>query len=217
MGGVALVQSPETAQFTSMPSSAIPSGLVDEILSPEDLAQTVFEILRFSDNCPSAKPEEASLIDPNQLQQILDILAVYGAVVDVTHRKTIEAELVQQNQALEDAIAIAQAVEDTFATAATEKGLAFRVTIQPDIPRQLRGDDLRLQQILNNLVGNGIKFTATGEVRLTISRDSNTASDHPEASGLQLRFQVHDTGIGIQPEYQEKLFQPFTQGDGSTL
>ncbi|MEQ8962853.1 MAG: ATP-binding protein, partial [Coleofasciculus sp. C2-GNP5-27] len=232
-------------------------------------------------------------------------IKLYGAVVDVTHRKTIEAELVQQNQALEDAIAIAQAadsanrakseflanmsheirtpmntvlgasqlllrteltsyqenllqrlksngerllmlindildlsrleaqklrldvrdfkldhvaqaVEDTFATAATEKGLALRVTIQPDVPRQLRGDDLRLQQVLNNLVGNAIKFTATGEVRLTISSDSNTASDHPEASRLQLWFRVHDTGIGIQPEDQEKLFQPFTQGDGST-
>ncbi|MEQ8962854.1 MAG: chemotaxis protein CheB [Coleofasciculus sp. C2-GNP5-27] len=86
VGGVALVQSPETAQFTSMPSSAIPSGLVDEILSPQDLAQTVFEILRFSDNCPSAKPEEASLIDPNQLQQILDILAEREEI-DFSHYK----------------------------------------------------------------------------------------------------------------------------------
>lgn len=85
-GGVALVQSPETAQFTSMPSSAIPSGLVDEILSPEDLAQTVYELIRFSDNFPESPPEEASLIDPEQLQQILDILAEREEI-DFSHYK----------------------------------------------------------------------------------------------------------------------------------
>lgn len=85
-GGVALVQSPETAQFTSMPSSAIPSGLVDEILSPEDLAQTVYELIRFSDNFPESLPEEASLIDPEQLQQILDILAEREEI-DFSHYK----------------------------------------------------------------------------------------------------------------------------------
>lgn len=85
-GGVALVQSPETAQFTSMPTSAIPSGLVDEILSPQDLAQTVFELIRFSDNFPATSPEEASLIDPDQLQQILDILAEREEI-DFSHYK----------------------------------------------------------------------------------------------------------------------------------
>lgn len=74
-GGVALVQSPETAQFTSMPTSAIPSGLVDEILSPQDLAQTVYELIRFSDNFPSSKVEDASFINPDRLQHILSILA----------------------------------------------------------------------------------------------------------------------------------------------
>ena len=73
VGGVALVQSPETAQFTSMPTSAIPSGLVDEVLSPEDLAQTVYELIRFSENFPESKVEDANLIDPDQLQQILNI------------------------------------------------------------------------------------------------------------------------------------------------
>ncbi|PZD71227.1 Sensory/regulatory protein RpfC [Acaryochloris thomasi RCC1774] len=86
VGGIALVQSPETAQFTSMPTSAIPSGLVDEILSPQDLAQTVFEIVRFSENFPTAAPEEASLIDPEQLQQILDILAEREEI-DFSHYK----------------------------------------------------------------------------------------------------------------------------------
>ncbi len=85
-GGVALVQSPETAQFTSMPTSAIPSGLVDEILSPQDLAQTVFEVIRFSENFPEANNEEANLIDPDHLQRILDILAEREDI-DFSHYK----------------------------------------------------------------------------------------------------------------------------------
>ncbi|MBE9116786.1 PAS domain-containing protein [Lusitaniella coriacea LEGE 07157] len=85
-GGVALVQSPETAQFTSMPTSAIPSGLVDEILSPQDLAQTVYELIRFSDNFPTAKVGDANLIDPDRLQHILNILAEREDI-DFSHYK----------------------------------------------------------------------------------------------------------------------------------
>lgn len=85
-GGIALVQSPETAQFTSMPTSAIPSGLVDEILSSQDLARTVYELIRFSDNFPAARVGDASSIDPEQLQRILDILAEREAI-DFSHYK----------------------------------------------------------------------------------------------------------------------------------
>ena len=73
-GGIGLVQSPETAQFNSMPGSAIPSGLVDEILSPQELAQTVFELIRYSDNFPESSAQKAASIDPDRLKTILDIL-----------------------------------------------------------------------------------------------------------------------------------------------
>ena len=85
-GGIGLVQSPETAQFNSMPSSAIPSGLIDEILSPEELAQTVFELIRYSNNFPESSVEEAVLIDPKQLQTILNILAEREEI-DFSHYK----------------------------------------------------------------------------------------------------------------------------------
>ncbi|MGB3533590.1 MAG: chemotaxis protein CheB [Microcoleaceae cyanobacterium] len=85
-GGIALVQSPETAQFTSMPTTAIPSGLVDEILSPESLAQTVYELIRFSQNFPKSKISDASLIDPDLLQRILNILAEREEI-DFSHYK----------------------------------------------------------------------------------------------------------------------------------
>jgi len=85
-GGIGLVQSPETAQFTSMPSSAVPSGLVDEVLSPQELAQTVSELIRFSDNFPDSSSEEAVLIDPEQLQTILNVLAEREEI-DFSHYK----------------------------------------------------------------------------------------------------------------------------------
>jgi len=75
-GGIALVQSPETAQFTSMPSSAIPSGLVDEILSPEQLSDAVFDLVNFRNSyIASGKGEDTPVVDPDRLQHILDILA----------------------------------------------------------------------------------------------------------------------------------------------
>ncbi|MGB3496104.1 MAG: chemotaxis protein CheB [Elainellaceae cyanobacterium] len=86
VGGVALVQSPETAQFTSMPTNAIPSGLVDEVLSPKDLAETVFELIRLSENFPASSLEDSNLIDSAQLQHILDILAEHEDI-DFSHYK----------------------------------------------------------------------------------------------------------------------------------
>ena len=86
-GGVALVQSPETAQFISMPSNAIPSGCVDEILSPRDLANAVYNIVRFSPNHPfSGTEEEVELIPIEQLEIIINILA-QKENIDFSHYK----------------------------------------------------------------------------------------------------------------------------------
>lgn len=86
-GGVALVQSPETAQFTSMSTSAISSGLVDEILSPVELAQAVYDIVRLAGNPSSSLSEESSLIPLEQLQEILEVLHETQQI-DFSHYKT---------------------------------------------------------------------------------------------------------------------------------
>lgn len=98
---------------------------------------------------------------------------------------------------------------------AREKGLAFSTQQSPSTPSHLIGDPGRLRQILNNLLSNALKFTRQGGFGLRIER-----LDHhdTEASGSSatLRFSVHDTGIGIAPEVQQKLFTRFTQADSST-
>lgn len=90
------------------------------------------------------------------------------------------------------------------------KGLELRASIDADVPTKLRGDSGRIRQVLINLIGNAIKFTPRGEVRLHISVDRQTKAT------ASLRVRVIDTGIGIDRETQARLFQAFTQADGST-
>ena len=98
----------------------------------------------------------------------------------------------------------------TFASAADEKGLELLCDLAPDLPEQVAGDPGRLRQIILNLVGNAIKFTAHGEIALKAHID---AEDH---DSRLIRFTVADTGIGIPEEKQVSIFSPFTQADSST-
>jgi signal transduction histidine kinase/ActR/RegA family two-component response regulator len=90
------------------------------------------------------------------------------------------------------------------------RGLTFEHTIDPNVPRLLIGDSLRLRQIINNLVGNAIKFTLQGSVALHISKDAD------DGKQVTLRFLVKDSGIGIARDRLESIFEPFTQADNST-
>ena len=105
---------------------------------------------------------------------------------------------------------------------AQNKGLEFLIDVEADLPIALVGDDMRLCQILVNLVSNAIKFTSKGEVLLRICRaqesvaDGDTQSEAGGDAGIKLLFEIRDTGIGITPEQSDKLFNAFTQADAST-
>jgi PAS domain S-box-containing protein len=104
-------------------------------------------------------------------------------------------------------------VEETLemlASAAQLKGLELVGIVEPNVNGRLRGDPGRVRQVLTNLIGNGIKFTAEGEVTLHISSQEETAAE------VVLSCEVRDTGIGIEPETRGRLFQAFVQADGST-
>jgi signal transduction histidine kinase/CheY-like chemotaxis protein len=92
---------------------------------------------------------------------------------------------------------------------AKEKQIALTASIDADIPQELTGDPNRIAQIVLNMIGNAIKFTSVGSVELKVSHERDLSN------GILLRFSVVDTGIGIPSDVQRKLFQPFTQADGS--
>ncbi len=92
---------------------------------------------------------------------------------------------------------------------AEEKALIVKHHLSKKVPRKLLGDPLRLEQVLVNLISNAIKFTHTGQVQLEIEPEAQTHNQ------LWLRFSVSDTGIGLSPAQQAKLFEPFSQGDSS--
>jgi len=98
----------------------------------------------------------------------------------------------------------------TLALRAHQKGLELSYDVQPDVPDGLIGDVGRLRQILVNLVGNAIKFTAQGEVVVRVEETAQTEDE------IWLRVAVTDTGIGIPEEKQRFILEPFTQADGST-
>jgi signal transduction histidine kinase/CheY-like chemotaxis protein len=98
----------------------------------------------------------------------------------------------------------------TLALGAHQKGLELNCSIEPDVPDALLGDPSRLRQVLLNLLGNSLKFTERGEINLTVQREFG------DDAVTRLHFSVHDTGIGIPAEKQTRIFDAFTQADGST-
>ncbi|HET6934109.1 MAG TPA: MASE1 domain-containing protein [Candidatus Angelobacter sp.] len=99
---------------------------------------------------------------------------------------------------------------DLFAKSAQRKGLELGCLLHAEVPTALRGDPGRLHQILINLLGNAVKFTQQGEVMMHVTRKRESADR------TLIEFAVVDTGIGIAPEVQERLFKPFSQADTST-
>ncbi len=89
------------------------------------------------------------------------------------------------------------------------KGLSFRVVVSPDLPFLVIGDMLRIRQVLSNLLSNAAKFTEKGQVTLKVLRESGTGS------GLVVRFEVTDTGIGMSEEQRKRIFDRFAQADTS--
>jgi two-component system, sensor histidine kinase and response regulator len=101
-------------------------------------------------------------------------------------------------------------VVDLLAERAHSKGLELACSIPADLMTHVRGDPLRLGQVLTNLVGNAIKFTRQGAVVIRIASTDETAGK------VTMRFEVSDTGSGISPEAQSRIFDEFSQADGST-
>ena len=137
------------------------------------------------------------------LNDILDISKLESGRLDIVPHALDLHRLLRDVQAL-------------MAMAAESKGLALRVQVAPELPDWVMADGKRLKQILFNLMSNAVKFTDTGEVALTVSTRPAPADALGAEPMHELRFEVRDTGIGMNEAMRARLFQRFSQGDDST-
>jgi PAS domain S-box-containing protein len=135
------------------------------------------------------------------------LLRTVDDVLDFSKIEAGKLELERTSFRLDEVLADLGSI---LAVQADAKGISFVVTVAKDVPRSLIGDPLRLGQVLTNLVGNAVKFTERGGVTLRVTLASR---DDGEA---RLRFAVEDTGVGMTPPQLARIFEPFTQADGST-
>ena len=133
-----------------------------------------------------------------------------GIINDLLDFSKIEAGKLELENAEMDLRRTTEDVVDLLAERAHSKGLELACSISADLLTHVRGDALRLGQVLTNLVGNAIKFTEQGSVLISVASVEETAGT------ITMRFEVADTGVGISPEAQSRIFEEFSQGDGST-
>lgn len=135
------------------------------------------------------------------------LLQVIGNVLDIS--KIEAGQLVLESREF-DFVEMCEGVAAALALRAHEKGVELNVSIPVDFPTMLVGDEMRLRQILINLVGNATKFTERGEILIQVSAEPISEGES------KVRVEVVDTGIGIPVERQQAVFESFTQADGST-
>ncbi len=132
-----------------------------------------------------------------------------GVINDILDFSKIEARKLEIEEIPFDLRETVESAVDLLAERAQSKGLHLACLVYEEVWTSVIGDPGRLRQILTNLVGNAIKFTEQGDVLVRLNTVRETGRD------VEIRCEIVDTGIGIPSEAQKKLFQPFTQGDGS--
>ncbi|WP_425599838.1 ATP-binding protein [Luteimonas aestuarii] len=151
-------------------------------------------------------PDHAELVRTAYLssQQMLRI------VDDILDYSKLEADRLELETTGFNLRELVEGVLQLMERPAQSKGLRLNLQLESSVRLPVRGDPVRLRQVLGNLVSNAVKFTERGSITVTLRRVGETAAQH------QVRFEVRDTGIGISPAGQARLFQAFSQADAST-
>jgi signal transduction histidine kinase/CheY-like chemotaxis protein/HPt (histidine-containing phosphotransfer) domain-containing protein len=151
-------------------------------------------------------------LNPRQHQLVETVqrsgTALLSVINDILDFSKIEAGRMTLQETGFDVYRLVEEVVELFGEQGGARGVEMAAMLQPSVPREVVGDPSRLRQVLMNLVGNGVKFTANGHVTVVAFRRGD---DSPT-----IRFEVNDSGIGMTPEVLERVFDSFQQGDGSS-
>jgi signal transduction histidine kinase len=193
----------EKAHSASRAKSEFLANMSHEIRTPMNALLGYIELL-----CdPEATAEERAKYGDTIRKSSEHLLTILNDILDISR---IEASRLVVNRADIDPFALAKEVLALMLTQASERDIELRLEVPRPIPEVIETDLVRARQILINLVGNAIKFTPSGSVRLVLRLDPYEEADH-----RYLCFDVIDTGIGIPREKQGQIFEPFSQGDSS--